>query len=500
MSCFSRIVATLPVVALFGAGCIAWNVGSPETSVERVGSRIESKTLSERAVSAEPSVLQPDGRHVVVRIAGKTERELESLFIATEKAVTKQRRMAFGLFPGWAEIAYDRNSRFSSNLKMLNRGLFDERTPVCLLIPTAPLAYSFVFAGTLAGGIVYTPYATFIEPFSENHECFVPEAEPVPAMCAHMAVFGFHRHQRIVLEKASDRVESSSVRTESRSRSVPGPWRARLEVPSIRYDRTVSVTAGGNEASFDIPATETGGSAQGTVTILEPEAGAAAIRNEADREFVRIVSGVRRNVAVSIPRKPGAFPGPPSGTVVTNYFLVEHRTEPAEPRGRYRLYDETPYAQGRLAKRMEILDGTPVHELLPKVREVVEGDVRRAFLEANPGVDESLVRAFATERFNGDVVYFDAVAYAVLPDVEPDGGGYDSETRRGIVRLRVRGRTTPEKLRKAKEWARDNISAIVADKNIVLEAGQPPPPGAKYRSLGETFENGVLMVEFEALE
>jgi hypothetical protein len=52
----------------------------------------------------------------------------------------------------------------------------------------------------------------------------------------------------------------------------------------------------------------------------------------------------------------------------------------------------------------------------------------------------------------------------------------------------------------AKRWARDNIEAIAREKNVLLEAGGAPPEGAVYRSLGETLEDGVLTVEFEAVE
>ena len=52
----------------------------------------------------------------------------------------------------------------------------------------------------------------------------------------------------------------------------------------------------------------------------------------------------------------------------------------------------------------------------------------------------------------------------------------------------------------AKSWARKNIAAIISDKNVALEASKAPPSGAQYRSLAEKFEDGVLTVEFEAIE
>ena len=86
--------------------------------------------------------------------------------------------------------------------------------------------------------------------------------------------------------------------------------------------------------------------------------------------------------------------------------------------------------------------------------------------------------------------------FSVQP-VKTDGWRYDAESRSGWVKLRIEDGISADE---AKRWARDNISPIVADKNVLVGAGTPPPPGATYRSLGETFENGLLTVEFQAVQ
>lgn len=73
----------------------------------------------------------------------------------------------------------------------------------------------------------------------------------------------------------------------------------------------------------------------------------------------------------------------------------------------------------------------------------------------------------------------------------------DEETRRGAVRLRASDDVSPDLLWR---WARENVAEIVRDKNVSLVAGRESPAGARFVLLGEALENGVLTVEFEAIQ
>ena len=53
----------------------------------------------------------------------------------------------------------------------------------------------------------------------------------------------------------------------------------------------------------------------------------------------------------------------------------------------------------------------------------------------------------------------------------------------------------------ARLWARQNISNIVRDKNVALSADtDTPPPGAVFQSLNETFDKGILTIEFAVVD
>ena len=201
------IVLPVAVAALLGSGCVAWNVGEPVSHVEQVGSRIESKTLAEQPVSARPVFSQPDGTRFQVGLSATVEQEVEMRKIVSEKTVTTQNRMSLGLFPGWAELVYERNSGLGRALRETKDGMSDDSVPVLLKVVALPPAFVTVAAFQVAGGIIYTPYAMLVEPFSGSYECFRPGHDD-GSLFDHMALVGFHRFQRVSDSSPTERVES----------------------------------------------------------------------------------------------------------------------------------------------------------------------------------------------------------------------------------------------------------------------------------------------------
>lgn len=163
----------------------------------------------------------------------------------------------------------------------------------------------------------------------------------------------------------------------------------------------------------------------------------------------------------------------------------------------YEIATEEPFARGRAAYRVRIRDASmTAFEVVRAVKPEIETILRDAFAAETPGVESASVRAYVVPEFlENRSIRFRGVAFSVQPVT--DGWRYDADSHRGSIRLRVSEGMTAEE---AKRWARDNIAAIAEEKNVSLETGEAPPAGAKYRSLGETLENGVLTVEFEAVE
>ena len=163
----------------------------------------------------------------------------------------------------------------------------------------------------------------------------------------------------------------------------------------------------------------------------------------------------------------------------------------------YEIATEEPFEGGRAAYRVRIRDASmTAFDVVRVVKPEIETVLRDAFAAESPGIDVRTVRAYVVPEFGEDrTIRFRGVAFSVQPVT--DGWRYDADSHRGSIRLRVSEGMTPEE---AKRWARDNIEAIAREKNVSLEAGGAPPEGAVYRSLGETLEDGVLTVEFEAVE
>ena len=484
------------VFALLGSGCVAWNVGEPVSHVERVGSRIESKTLAERPVSSRPVFSQPDGKSFRVGLSATVEKDVEMREIVSEKTVTTQNRMSFGLFPGWAEFVYERNPGFARVKRIVHEAkqeTVSDSAPAWLHVIVLPQASVFFAAFTLAGGVIYTPYAMFVEPFSGSYECFrPPHVDDMPAFWSHMAIVGFHRYQATSETPPVDRTITSRRRTESGERRIPGPWQARLSIPAIRYERTVAVPGSGNEASFEIPPREGGGTESGTVTILPPANGGAS-SDAVNRTLLARLAGTSHSVHVAIPVKPAPRGG--AGVVVTNVVVHQHLPPPTPGIAPYAVL-ENDYENGTGRYLIEITDpsktGPEIHELAAGR---IEREVRDAYLAENPGVPADAVRAHAAPSYQERKIRYTVSVFSLVPEV--DGFSYDGASRTGVLKLRVPPNAD---LSAAKRYVRDNISAIVSDKNAVIRTGEPPPRGATYRSLDENYVDGILTVEFEAVE
>jgi hypothetical protein len=172
---------------------------------------------------------------------------------------------------------------------------------------------------------------------------------------------------------------------------------------------------------------------------------------------------------------------------------------PAEPSPPpYDITTVESYADGRAVFRVAIQDPSKTaFDIERLVRPEIERIVREAFESESVLTDLNSVRVAVIPDFRENrTILFTATAFSAEPVA--DGWSYDAVSRRGTVRLRIMGRVDADA---ARRWARQNIASIVRDKNIAISAdsGTPPPSGAIFRSLGESLEDGILTVEFEAV-
>ena len=548
------VIAVLAAV-LLGTGCVAFNVGKPdvfiheeagrETSVPVPGTDREIVDVSAIVEQGEQPALS-DFVHVKLNATQRGTFDIRH----TKKTYTvrRQRRLAVGFYPGAAEYYlmpegalipcnadyafYEGDVEFGHKPGQYKSDPTDRREgfwmgvmsswvlfPIGIIetansLAIAPLrgwdcTHDLVpakggFGTNLVGWHVeLTPEIQALSKFSSSerarmgvqsvagrHHGGIAAGWPF----GHLGLFGVHKHLAVFVEEPA--VASETVRKTRAETSVAnGPCYVELAIPALDHVQRERIS-GNVDTSFRIPGVDRDCTVTAFVSF-QVDSENPPPPNSLHREVLAKANGRKWSGVLHIKASPNATLSPKTQSigVVTNVVVVK----PTSPGPQYRLHDEESFAGGRAVFRLEILDETPVLELVPKVRSEVEGNVRREFLAANPGADESLVRVVSLERYDGKIVRFEVRAYALPPEVEPVGYEYSQETRRGTMRFRVAERARAN-MAKVKAWARENIAAVVMDKNVVLTSGQRPPEGATFRSLDENFSDGILTVEFEAIE
>ncbi len=172
---------------------------------------------------------------------------------------------------------------------------------------------------------------------------------------------------------------------------------------------------------------------------------------------------------------------------------------PVEPPERppYEIVGIAPMDGNKYVVRVKVGDKSRLFEVLRVVKPDVVQLIRDDFGMRNASISVERIRYFVQYRTEEDGTYLVFTGWAFSVQPVADGWGYDPESQKGTLRLRISDGMPPEE---AKRWAHENIAEIVQYKNVALATDKAPPPGAKYRSLSESFENGVLTVEFEAVQ
>lgn len=546
------LLALLAVLPVLGTGCVAFDVGRPQTftNEEKVFETAKEPSATE-VVDAEVALSQPKPGFAEVRLLA-TVRETYPRTCRTDRTtVIRQKRMSFGFMPFFAEYdgpgdslvpaMFYRNGRTTEDSDLGRRYVYKAEADV-ESEPDILLAGIWLIPGLYVNSVVSLVWTPFFGDWECRHvdwaergksrrgshgagqlffdtatpalhalsrfpeadrrrigvrTCYDPEkTSPGLDVITHWKLFGFHKFLRIRVQgpvRGPVADADPDIRTRRRV-PVPGPVSVRVSIPDVGWTGSGVIAEDGRGASIALPHVERDRSATAVVTVSAAGGLAGdACRKAAGGDWrfpvsLRAAAGVYRAAG-------GAMPAP----VVTQ--VVVHVTEPAAaPERKEAPWDiETvePYAGGRAAYLVTIHDAArTAFDVKREVQPEIERSLRDAFCASNPGIDEAAVRAYVSSEFGADrTIRLSGVAFSVAP--VSDGWSYDSDTHRGSVRLRVSAHMRPED---AKRWGRENIAAIVAEKNVAIESGGAPPPGSTYRSLSESFENGILAIEFEAVQ
>lgn len=514
------------VVALAGAlaagnGCVAFNVGRPEIDVHKIPVTETEKTPFKTEVVAVNTKAQVEGNRLSAWLDADVKEEFRQWEHIETTTTTMQKRFSVGLFPGAADLVY-RPRGESSKL-----GMFAKHEVAWLLMGLGILP------------LVSTIETLVVEPFTGWHNDCDAGWKRVDAQLAapiadkhyqsHLGLIGIHKSLRTTQTGPVRERPNRDVGVESRRRTVTigGPYEVelRLNVPREEDEgktrvvewgmaeahrdgdvvEKATVGAGSTMATFTLPEVSAGGLYTATLTFRSLYTGPDAVKGSWQtrtlKQQVWLQEKPRPKPMAPAYVPPRYTPPPVDKNALVDEIVDKLKREAQErkPEGPPYTVEKTMDGTGKTVWRVRMREDQNAFGVDSEVKPKILQELRDDFAGRHPEVPRGEINAWAsytTEKGGRTLVYV-GVAESLIPELE--SLEYNAETHRGTVRMRLRA--GPD-LRRSKEFVRQNISAIVCDKNVALTAGERPPDGANYLSLDANYskENGLLTVEFEAEE
>lgn len=441
MVVYGRIIPVAFAAAALGSGCVAFNVGEPKTlKHSETVIKTDKMPFRTEVVSVCAWGEQTSG-HVVVGLAADTNEEFLRRSHKETYTIREQRRLAVGLYPGGGEIFLMPKDAFQSSV------LYNESEDRGSGVESLPdpgqylILQSLGMVATL--GIPHafcTAYSLFVAPF-DNWDC-------------HHERFSGAFAKEMALQKFSSE-EIESLESKPHSHWYTGRLEPFSHCGILGCHKYIALFVDGPQKG---PASITG-------TVSKFRHVAVAGPFTAELSIPSLQYKERKNVSKDETRAFFQKPLVKRDCTVEAILSFHDETDKNE-RG---IADFTRQAIQKATGRTWRFD----LELLASDR-VGSPPVPQ---QGSPTVSE----ASKTPRDQGST--------------QDEGWFYDQDSRRGWMRIAVPEGIPADEIRKR---ARENIIALVSEKNILIKASLPPPSDATYRTLGESFENGLLIIEFEA--
>lgn len=479
------------------SGCIAVSVGKPETLMET--NTVVAASGKMEVASAKAKFYQYPSGDLYVSLEANVREVLQKTVM--KATVEKRRKMAFGLFPGAAELVY-------GPCRYTDDGVFGGGLGHYCVFQTI-LAIPLGFIHQISG----TGYSLFVAPF-DGFECIHDGTHGTRAYSdvrlhtglTHYGLVGFHKYttykttgvEKILKEDIHDEefgrmlTNSAAVLGQGKGKSfsekVQGPYEVELCIPDLGWRECRSVPIGDTHVAFHLPYAENDCSVKAVATFRIPRAAAFPDRT---RQAIEKAAHGENSCLVSLRTQPRMSQSPAPQILAAQPVLQP------PPRPLYDTIRKTDAENGDIEIRVHVNDTSRTFDIDRQIQPQIRQIFRQEFINRNPLVPQAEIReafSWTTDETGTEMVYVGG-AFSLRPE-KASGSRYDDASHRGVLKLRVSG-NIPESI--LRQYVRDNISSLVSEKNVALEAGKAPPPGATYRSLGESFEDGVLTVEFEAV-
>ena len=462
-------------------------------------------------VSVMPQCVQ-HGEVAITKIELEVQEEYERHSHQETVTVRKHKKMAVGILPGFASIAINPSDGILAPEMELNpsdtKDIYQSRQrwlaaeflmPFSFGVLNGITTFCSLFCGHFEEYETFPvtkewagPYWDRLQRFPKTDQTKIgmfgasTEMSRAVKRGSSLGLVGVHKYFKLNIDpiQRSGSV-SAGTSTQRKSMAAIGPYMTQFEIPALGYKDWKQVPRGDTQATFPLPKVSRDCTVEAVVTF---QAAPTASGTPSDLTRQALAKAAGRDWRFDLVLKGTNTQPPPRGP-------DDPVRPPPPPKPLYEIVGINSMGNGKYEVRASIKDKSKTLTIMREIKRDISVQIREDYLALNPGVSPQYVREYIrpeTEN-SGDILILTGWAFSVRP-VE-DGWSYDSETRRGWICLRVTGGMPADD---AKRWARDNIAAIVAEKNVVLEAGKAPPPGATYRSLSERYENGILTVEFQA--
>ena len=420
--------------------------------------------------------------------------------------ITKQNRMSFGFFPWGAEYFHRPKGSLEPMVGWRQKSgtLYEKDT-------------NNRVTAVYFGGAIATPFTLLFTPFFGRYEChshhwkgnigILDKLTPADrekidinvrstknagiGEFAHCSWLGFHKYQTIVIgPETSGRIDGRTE-TERHQVKVPGPYKIEFRIPSLGYRKIQSMAPGETIETFLLPPVEEDMEVESKIRFLPAEATSGTI---ADKDALTVFDAAQgKTFSRSVKLYASASAGSVFSSGVSTQVVV-HVKAPSAP---FKTEKRKAKREGWTIYRVTILDDTmTAFDINKLAKPSILSELRNEYASNHPDAEARTIHAhvsYVTDPSDEQVLVYSGVAFAVQP---VDRMEYDAGTRRGTIRLRVSDYLD---LKAARAWARENIEKIVAEKNVIIESGNELPSGAKYKSLDEVLESGILTIHFEAV-
>lgn len=344
-------VLWLALAALsLGAGCVAVPVGRTEMFLHS-SERLETDSVPCRVTAENPRVvLLQEGESVEVSLTADVVKEHARRRFVKETTVRRQRRLAFGLFPGAAEIVWMPEEALASTMTVGRSqydtsprycGYYHDETPGLVGFGLDELGHAILGLGfrtiyDTVESLLFAPFETWKCERHDFHDrdcwrrgvarsgksgrkvadasmsprlralaelpeelrseigirtCFDVRSTSALAEGEHLGLAGFHKYLAVFVDLAEREAGEAEVERRTEKAEMEGPYEVELSIPGAGHSERRVVGRGETKVRFELPRAVHETAIEARVSMQECGAAGRGTAPELTRQALRGLAG-----------------------------------------------------------------------------------------------------------------------------------------------------------------------------------------------------------------